>query len=67
MTQDKENNYYHPQGYYVPNLKLERAGLSQNYQHIFENNVFILKRVGQGTQNGIEILVVQAVLSYGSK
>ena len=41
--------------------------LSQNNPHLLENNVGILKQIVQGTQNGIEILVGQVVLSYGSK
>ena len=32
-----------------------------------KNNVFILKQIVQGTQNGIGILVGQAVFNYGSK
>ena len=39
-------------GYCTPNLKW---ACSQNYQHFLKNNACILKKIIQGTQNGIGI------------
>ena len=60
-------NYNILRGYYTPKISIFCV-LSQNYQHFKKNhNICILKQIVQGTKNGIEILVGQAVLKLAIK